>query len=457
MKWFVVFFVMFFSCPKLIVGQDSVIIGNEALNKIYEINDPLFFDVQPLRKTLFLKETGVFEIHSQSLLKGQKDFFIRTDGTGRIYQIKRKSNDSLFLKRIDSTHFYGYNGWAFEFIYNDTIMSLGGFGFWRKNGHLRYFSKKNKEWDIIPLNIEVPITKECVYFDTSKNEIYFLTTPHFDPATKKSFKEQNIFKLSLESRCITLLGSLNKEQAVHYPTGMQFLSLQIPSLKAELVVFNGNNIYLYDFINNEIYTLKNPAIEKTIFSSSIGGYLDILFEKDGKLFYAKSNDPNHHLDSIPISLADFTKLNQQLYTPDKQLNTIVYWIGSFLFVSILFFVYWEKSKRKSSSVNEDISFYEEKENKFKENEIDLIEKIYNRSLEGKSYSVEDINAALGLSKKSLEIQKKIRTETINRINHRFKIMFNTEDELIERIRLEEDRRFYKYIISEENGKKALGI
>jgi N,N'-diacetyllegionaminate synthase len=33
----------------------------------------------------------------------------------------------------------------------------------------------------------------------------------------------------------------------------------------------------------------------------------------------------------------------------------------------------------------------------------------------------------------------------------------TEDELIERIRLEEDRRFYKYIISEENGKKALGV
>ncbi|MEY3060604.1 MAG: hypothetical protein RL000_1956, partial [Bacteroidota bacterium] len=91
------------------------------------------------------------------------------------------------------------------------------------------------------------------------------------------------------------------------------------------------------------------------------------------------------------------------------------------------------------------------------NELDLIEKIYNKTLEGKSYSVEDINAALGLSKKSLEIQKKIRTETINRINHRFKIIFNTEDELIERIRLAEDRRFYKYIISEENGKKALSI
>jgi hypothetical protein len=64
---------------------------------------------------------------------------------------------------------------------------------------------------------------------------------------------------------------------------------------------------------------------------------------------------------------------------------------------------------------------------------------------------------LGLTKKSLEIQKKIRTETLNRINHRFKMKFETDEDLIERIRSEEDRRFYRYIIREENGKKALGI
>jgi len=235
------------------------------------------------------------------------------------------------------------------------------------------------------------------------------------------------------------------------------MSLQLPSLKSELMIFEGGKIYLFDYVKNQVYKLINPAIEKTIFASSKGDYVDLAYENNGKLFFSKSNDSKHQLDSIPISLSDFTKLKEQLYTPNKQLNTIFYWIGGFLLVSILFFVYWKKSKRKSSSVNENISFYDEKENKFKENEIDLIEKIYNRSLDGKSYSVEDINAALGLSKKSLEIQKKIRTETINRINHRFKIIFNTEDELIERIRLEEDRRFYKYIISEENGKKALGI
>ena len=57
----------------------------------------------------------------------------------------------------------------------------------------------------------------------------------------------------------------------------------------------------------------------------------------------------------------------------------------------------------------------------------------------------------------MEIQKKIRTETLNKINHRFKLKHETDEDLIERIRSNEDKRFYRYIIREENGKKSLGI
>jgi hypothetical protein len=74
---------------------------------------------------------------------------------------------------------------------------------------------------------------------------------------------------------------------------------------------------------------------------------------------------------------------------------------------------------------------------------------------GSHFSVDDINSSLGINKKTLEIQKKIRTETINRINHKFKIKHELENDLIERIRSEEDRRFYKYIIGEANGKLFL--
>jgi hypothetical protein len=83
-------------------------------------------------------------------------------------------------------------------------------------------------------------------------------------------------------------------------------------------------------------------------------------------------------------------------------------------------------------------------------EMELINKIISKSKKGEHFSVEEINSTLGLSKKSFEIQKKIRTETINRINHKFKLKFNLSAVLIERARSEDDRRFFEYKITNEN-------
>jgi LPXTG-motif cell wall-anchored protein len=150
---------------------------------------------------------------------------------------------------------------------------------------------------------------------------------------------------------------------------------------------------------------------------------------------------------------DFTPMDIPFYEPESNNQNLFAGIGLVILMLSGTSIYFYRRKKELLIKDED---YIESSN-FKSIELDLIEKIYKKTTDGKSYSVEDINSALGLSKKSLEIQKKIRTETINRINHRFKLKFNTEEDLIERVRLEEDRRFYKYIINEENGKKALGI
>jgi len=56
-----------------------------------------------------------------------------------------------------------------------------------------------------------------------------------------------------------------------------------------------------------------------------------------------------------------------------------------------------------------------------------------------------------VSLKNIKDSEKIRTETINKI----KIKYNTNSDLIEPIHSEEYRRFYKYIINENNGKMIL--
>ena len=439
-------------------GQDSLLIGNQAFNTIYEAEGPLYFSFRSNKNYIVLKQEEFFKNHSQSLLKDKKDFYIRIDGTGRVYKVKEKKGDTLFIKRIDSTYFFGYNGYSYDFFYKDTIMSLGGFGFWRKNGQLRFYSHQNHEWDIITLNEEIPASRECVYYDTSLSQIYWLKTPHIDAATNTEDKDVLVYQLDLATRKNVLLGELNPELSAFFPIRTQYISLQVPSLNGQLVTLDGGKIFLFDFVNNEVFQLTNPAIEKTIFSSSVGNYIDLAFEKNGKLFFTQSNDTSHQLDSITISRNDFIKMKSPLYLSKNQYNRLYYLIGALLFFGLVIFIYRRiKLKDKNAASQQQSTISDGSEYQFKQIELDLIEKIYQVSLSGKSYSVEDVNNVLGLTKKSLEIQKKIRTETLNRINHRFKMKFETDEDLIERIRSEEDRRFYRYIIREENGKKALGI
>ena len=66
-----------------------------------------------------------------------------------------------------------------------------------------------------------------------------------------------------------------------------------------------------------------------------------------------------------------------------------------------------------------------------------------------------MNQCLGIKRKTIEIQKKIRTESINRINHKFNVVYDKETVFIERVRSVEDRRFFNYLISQENIKTYL--
>ena len=436
--------------------QDFPIYNNGILNRLFEENRSELV-IKNLEKTdQFINQERPLDGYGQFLIRNKTGSYILVDGTGRVYKASTKSNDTIYYKRIDSTHFYGYNGGAINFTYNDTIFSFGGGGFWRVNGQLRYYSEKYHEWDILPVNVEVPTTNALYYYDTLNSEIYYLQIPIINYATNISTQGYHIYKLNLKSRTNEKLGTINSKFINLFPTKFAYNFTQIHSLKSVLVNFDGTNQYLFDFINNKAYKLNSPAIQKTFFGNSKRVYSINTFEINDWLYFTKSNDSSMQLDSIKITMDDFIPMNTGFYEPER--NTRLYYkIGLFFLLVIVGVLFYIRNRKKNHSIKDENSLEFSDGSSFKSNELDLIEKIYNRSLEGKSYSVEDINAALGLSKKSLEIQKKIRTETINRINHRFKIIFNTEDELIERIRLEEDRRFYKYIISEENGKRALSI
>jgi hypothetical protein len=89
-------------------------------------------------------------------------------------------------------------------------------------------------------------------------------------------------------------------------------------------------------------------------------------------------------------------------------------------------------------------------NEFNEIERKIISNLIEKSNNNSYFNVEEFNSYLGIKKKTIEIQKRVRTEAINRINHKFNVNFNKETVFIERVRTNEDRRYFNYMINKEN-------
>jgi hypothetical protein len=177
------------------------------------------------------------------------------------------------------------------------------------------------------------------------------------------------------------------------------------------------------------------------------------FEYNGAIYYSYSNDST--LRSLNISINDFELLEHPIYRSNK--NSNFYWNG-FLLVGLAAIIgsgiYYAKRKKSVLSVQsqDDLPVYNTDltNNEFNEIERKIISNLIEKSNNNSYFNVEEFNSYLGIKKKTIEIQKRVRTEAINRINHKFNVNFNKETVFIERVRTNEDRRYFNYMINKEN-------
>jgi hypothetical protein len=205
--------------------------------------------------------------------------------------------------------------------------------------------------------------------------------------------------------------------------------------------------YLLNFEENKAYKLTNKLLIGLVENE----YLHNTFEENGKLYYTIYPDTTLH--STPVSMADFSEDYIAIYEND---NFIInyWWLLLLLLVigSLVIFKFRKVNKKSIKLINEDSNgaSYDKSSNEFTEIEKTIILKIIDKSSSEIHFSVDEMNQYLGIKRKSLEIQKKIRTESINRINHKFNVVYDKETVFIERIRSKEDRRFFNYMINQEN-------
>jgi hypothetical protein len=383
-----------------------------------------------------------------SLIKDKNGLFALLDGTGQVFKATNLDKENITFTRIDSTQFYGNNFAAINFSYKGTIYSFGGYGFWNLNGQLRHFTP-GAEWVIDKVNKTYGTVNSFYNYQRKTSKIYYVEFKWLAESTYSNIIDNTIIEFDLNNKENKIIGKLNPQIDLAF----QYFSIDIPSLSGTLG-FNKGEIFLYNFSANKVYKLINKNIKDELISKA-NFEIQTTFEENGKLFYSFNNDTA--LRSLPISMSDFKEEPYPFYISTYNENDICLLI-LILFLTIsatLIFVYTKRNKRKNASATihmEETYSMDLNSNEFNSIEIALIDKLIQKSNKDAHLTVDELNTILGIKKKTIEIQKRVRTEAINRINHKFNINFNQASTFIERTRSKDDRRYFNYIINEENSK-----
>lgn len=437
-----------------VYGQTTSIPKTQLIDILTQREHISISSEQGLGYQIVNPENSKFKYYAQFLIKNKKGLFCFIQGTGIVYSLQEHDKDSLRVIRIDSTHYHGYNNSAIIFSNNDTLFSFGGNGFWKFNGQLRYFDEVQKEWNIIEIENEIHGSKNLFYLDEQTHLLYYASNTYKDPGTGKFFEGNEVLILNLRTKKIIKLGKLNSIiSSLFFNPNANFSSILIPisSLQASLLSFDINNQFLINFKNNSIRKLESKIIKDIFYGNSNMIKPRILFEENGVLYYTKSNDSTYKVYQTKINSSDFENIKLPLYIApiknDYSTLSIFFIILSFILLvsgMIYYFLFFNLSKENSTTTKNTTLF--------NQLEINLIKYLHKKTMIGDKLGCnsDELNHILGLKKKTLEIQKKTRTETIGRINQKYKNKFNTDEELIIRLRTEEDRRFYRYIVKQEN-------
>lgn len=449
-------------CTGLASGQQHRSLPKELIQHPNGVNE-----IHLLRSTkrLFWPQDYVswntLRVQHDNLVATKDGLYYLLEGTGRVYQISNQG-DSLHFERKDSTLYFGYNYQNFSFSWRDTIFSLGGYGFWRYNGHLRYFRPKSNDWEVMALNREIPINNfqdapaQSIWLDAANGYVYYpekrinQISIKSAPVTEyKYYDTSKVWRLNLHTKNWEELGTLSAEAAKIISTSQRIVSSAAGELfTAAAALQKHENIRILDYTRNEILEWKwENSVQ---ISSEIDAVIKMADVSDRMIFYVQGNElvlavPGRSILRLKLSEKDFIHTGIPVYHAPGLIQSgmktkvnLVSVLGIAcltLLMGIFGGVLW--FKRSAAQRTEG----------FTSKEIDFI-RFLNDSKDG-ALSADAMNDFLGTSRRSTDLQKKYRSDLIRSINTKFQAVTRTDQMLIEQQRMEEDKRLVRYVIRKD--------
>ena len=409
-----------------------------------------------------------FSSSGYNLVKDASGLYVIPQGTGRIYKMDT-SQSGYRWRRIDSTYFTGYNFRSIAFSLDSVFYSFGGNGFWITNGTLRNFNPFSKQWDATLLSENIYWTKVADGFFMIDTALKTLSIKAMSSPSHERLKSSNaekikegLYRLNIKTGDWRKMGKMR--DTIH---------TIVATLPWGLLVDHHG---VMDLNQNRYFVLSNEIRDKIIAIISSNRYVYpaiATFAIDSVLYLGNRFDP---YDSVVISRADLIDTGITIYTPlqppglldNLEAESFLLVILGFISSALGLMLYKAKKVQPtpaveilSSPTSLDIPLAvaepdtEKHPTSFRstrilelleERERSLLEFLFHHSADERLTSIDEINKVIGVQHRSVEIQKRMRSDMMGSINQKLQIITRDKKPVVDKQRSEFDKRSFEYFI-----------
>lgn len=450
-----------------IYAQDSTL--NQSVttdfSALYKIRSPKFRLSQEATSRWVKEHPSLENITIEEILPYRSGLLIIENGTGRIFY----TDSSGTVSRMDETRHGGDRYGAFNFVYNDTIYSIGGYGFWHITGAVRFFNTKTKEWNIVRTtqNVKVANGVNALFIYSEKEKKIFVLYKKYEDEyviTEKNETEDRkifvqIFDLTTKDWSANTY-TLNKKIAADFHD-----IIHLTSNSRSLFISSKNFIKIIelDLLNNEFYEADDQLNDEWVELNRKSPIRASYASDTSIIIYDLEANKQHSIQTKPVN----RKKIGQLYDQSSILSEFPFeWIviislcitNLFLFFGFLNLYKQKKKQRLVDEVNSNatdqlVAKVKSFTDLLDETETKVVYHLLKNVKEGKLTSIDEINKILGIEKRSYKIKNNMRADVLKLINKKFMDFASSSDELIIRERSSFDKRYFEYTLNDRYANK----
>ncbi|NGP76542.1 hypothetical protein G3570_07855 [Balneolaceae bacterium YR4-1] len=391
-------------------------------------------------------------------------------GVGTLYEV---DPDTYEITRRDESHVHRNQFSHQPFFRHGTVYAFGGYGYWLWKNYITYFNNDLEEWNIqnVHPQSEVPEPRipETGIYIPFEDAFYFFggyipeDKDRADDQFTRRLEPNDVWKFSFEDDNWTKLGSV--PAAYEYYRGSKNRRYgRINKVSGSFYSDSSKIWYIPtasegrgDLVNFVPVDLKSGKIlTPIVLDSGLNSdeFLPANFhfdQRNGKVIIVGLKKITK-TDSYPIEIVSFAEDSMLSGIQDRSETSIrsqfLYAGGFILLCFVLLLLYWKRRSRVTvnlDSINKmsDDFKHEDWLNNQEKKMLDVLLKsdTFMETSELEERIWDDID--------NYDYRRKLRNETINAINRKFKEHYNTSADLISRIKDPEDNRRFLYGVDEE--------